>query len=392
MATLLRGDNATVHEFGKSHCKFASSRRPYFVQESTFVCTSLLWCPVLTSPRARASVQCPLHISSSSSSSSCTAHIQLPTRSTMALRRIFWLLISFLIMAMLVPGSCERARTGSFLIKCYDAAPATTNGTVFRASLLQLLGALPSAAAPTGFAAFASLNTTGHDSVFVRGLCFGDAPAPSECHGCLSVAAKNLTTGCPATTRRAGIWSDGCFLAYADTDYSTPSEDDFRSRVLLGGHVAAPVPDADAAKYSAYRHTEVVAMAHLVALDAAANISGPRMLGTAKETRVYAGWSVTVRSTVRALAQCPRDRTEHECTMCLLESARAVDWDLDAARGDGGVEAAVVGFNCYLRFEVNSSLVSHKTDISGVIVVGGPGTALALLAPLVSLAILRNWH
>uniref|UniRef100_A0ACD5X8L3 Uncharacterized protein n=2 Tax=Avena sativa TaxID=4498 RepID=A0ACD5X8L3_AVESA len=302
-------------------------------------------------------------------------------------------------MATLVAGSCGKqahtgvcAHTGSFLVQCYDPEQAltnATNGTEFPDSLHRLLLALPFAAAPTGFA---SLNATGHDSVFVRGLCFGDAPAPSECHGCLSVAAKNLTTGCRATTRRAGLWSDGCFLAYADTDYFTPSEDDFRARVLLGGHIAVPVPDADAAKYSAYRHTKVVAMAQFAAANAAFNVSGTRMLGTANKTNVYAGWSVTVRSTVRVLAQCPRDRTEHDCTMCLLGSARAVDWDLDAARGDGGVAAAVVGFNCYLRFEVNSSLVSHETDMSGVIAVGGPVTALTLLAPMVYPAILRNWQ
>ncbi|KAM0872789.1 hypothetical protein ACQ4PT_038495 [Festuca glaucescens] len=131
---------------------------------------------------------------------------------------------------------------------------ATTHGTAFRASLLPLLRALPSAAAPTGFA---TLRSTGRDSAFVRGLCFGNSTAPSECLGCLSVAARNLTAGCGATTRRAGIWSHRCFLVYADTDASSPSEDAFRSRVLRGGHVV-PVPHSRATYYSVYMHVQLI--------------------------------------------------------------------------------------------------------------------------------------
>uniref|UniRef100_A0ACD5X7J8 Uncharacterized protein n=1 Tax=Avena sativa TaxID=4498 RepID=A0ACD5X7J8_AVESA len=225
----------------------------------------------------------------------------------MALPGISWLLLSLLVIAMATPvaGSSEKiARTG--LIKCYDAAPTLTNGTVFRASLLLLLASLPSAAAPTGLA---SLNATGHDSVFVRGLCFGDAPAPSECHGCLSAAAKNLTSGCRATTRRAGVWTNDCFVAYADTGAFSPSEDAFRSRVLLRDHVAVPVPGSDGTNQSGHQHHMLVLQAQLVALDAAANISGTRMLGTADDTSDD-GWPVTVRSTVHVLAQCARGSYE----------------------------------------------------------------------------------
>ncbi|XP_037488848.1 uncharacterized protein LOC119367438 [Triticum dicoccoides] len=98
------------------------------------------------------------------------------------------------------------------MIGCYPAATndSSFNATAFRASLLPLLGALPSAAAPTGFASLRS------DRAFARGVCFGDA-APSGCLGCLSVAGKNLTDGCGATIRLAGVWNDGCFVSYADT-------------------------------------------------------------------------------------------------------------------------------------------------------------------------------
>ncbi|KAM0863384.1 hypothetical protein ACQ4PT_044632 [Festuca glaucescens] len=211
----------------------------------------------------------------------------------------------------------------------------------FRATLLPLLATLPSAAAPTGFA---SLNSTGR--AFVRGLCFGDATVPSsDCLGCLSVAAWNLTTGCGATTRRAGIWTEHCFVSFADTGASSNAEDAFRSRVVLRGSDGA-VPDAYAtALYSKELHSWLVAnMAQPAALSAAANISGSRMLATA-DSATHA--DCYVRSSVHVLAQCARDRTAAECAMCLQDSARAVDWDLGADRRDGGVAAAVVGFNCY---------------------------------------------
>jgi hypothetical protein len=44
---------------------------------------------------------------------------------------------------------------------------------------------------------------------------------------CLTVAATNLISGCGSTTRRASIWTNGCFVAYADTDASSGSEDAF---------------------------------------------------------------------------------------------------------------------------------------------------------------------
>ena len=63
---------------------------------------------------------------------------------------------------------------------------------------------------------------------------------------------------------------------------------------------------------------------------------------------------------MHVLAQCARDRIAVEGMRCLQESARAVDWDLDADRRDGGVPAAVVGFNCYLRFEVSTARVPQN--------------------------------
>ncbi|KAM3383857.1 hypothetical protein ACQJBY_008484 [Aegilops geniculata] len=124
------------------------------------------------------------------------------------------LLLVFLLAVCAASGSEERVRVTPTVIGCYPAATndsgANATARAFRASLLPLLGALPSAAAPTGFASLRS------DRALARGVCFGDA-APSDCLACLSVAAKNLTDGCGATTRLAGVWNDGCFVSYADT-------------------------------------------------------------------------------------------------------------------------------------------------------------------------------
>ncbi|KAM0872788.1 hypothetical protein ACQ4PT_038494 [Festuca glaucescens] len=162
----------------------------------------------------------------------------------MALQRILWLLLSLIVAVKPVPCTCEeRASMAGSLIHCYPAPALTnaTNGTAFRASLLPLLGALPSAAAPTGFASLRS------DHVFVRGLCFGgDATVLSfDCLACLSAAAVNITAGCGSTSRRAGIWNSGCFLAYADTDTSSPSEDASRELLLLSASGSGNHADTD---------------------------------------------------------------------------------------------------------------------------------------------------
>ncbi|CAM0907012.1 unnamed protein product [Alopecurus aequalis] len=276
----------------------------------------------------------------------------------MALRGIsWWLLLPLLVAVTPVPCTCEEpARTDGSLIQCFDPATAltnATNGADFRASLLPLLGALPSAAALTGFAALRSDSDS--DRAFVRGLCFADFTAPSECLLCLSAAAKNLTAGCGATARRAGIWTPGCFLAYADTDSSSPSEDAFRALLLPGtGN------DTNTTFYNFYYenlHHMLVGIAQAVARRAAAEISGARMLATADATTVTSAasgnYSYYVQSKMRVVAQCARDGAAADCVRCLQDLARAVDWDLDAA---SGVVAAVAGFDCYLRFEVSTSV------------------------------------
>ncbi|XP_048567705.1 cysteine-rich receptor-like protein kinase 10 [Triticum urartu] len=270
----------------------------------------------------------------------------------MALPAISWPLISLLLAVTPAHSTCEesvRIAGAGGLLQCYPAPALSnaTNGTAFRATLLPLLRSLPSAAAPTGFASLRSV--TRGERAFARGLCFGNSTVPSECARCLSAAAGNLTAGCGSTSQRAGFWSDRCFLAYADTNTSSPSEDAFRALVLLDAVPASKVNTKSF--YYVHLHDELVAMAQQVARRAAANISGPRMLATAEESNSESA----VSRTVHVLAQCGRDRTAAGCVRCLQNSVHAVDWDLNAARVDGGVAAAVVGFNCYMRFEVSTA-------------------------------------
>ena len=95
-------------------------------------------------------------------------------------------------------------------------------------------------------------------------------------------AARNLTSGCGTTTRRAGVWTSRCFVAYADTYDSSSAEDAFRSRAPLRGNDAtataapAPVPDADATYNSNDLHSWLVGMAHRVAQSAAADVEAIR--------------------------------------------------------------------------------------------------------------------
>uniref|UniRef100_A0ACD5WNB0 Uncharacterized protein n=1 Tax=Avena sativa TaxID=4498 RepID=A0ACD5WNB0_AVESA len=265
------------------------------------------------------------------------------------------LLLILLVAVIPVTSATELQRvsiTGS-VVECYPApAPASvptnaTNGTVFGASVLSLLGTLPSAAAPTGFA---SLHSGG---AFARGLCFGEATPPA-CHRCLSLAATSLTSRCGANTHlRAGIWTDGCFASYADANATTAREDAQRQRII-----SVPA-DARACNATALELKRLAAVAQYLAPRAAA--SG-KMLAVADAPTV--AWYYAKRSTVRVLAQCARDRSAAECDRCIEYSARvsaACCWGLDPWRD--GVVAAVVGFNCYLRFEVSTAPVPLRQRI-----------------------------
>jgi hypothetical protein len=265
------------------------------------------------------------------------------------------LLLVLLVAVTPVPGATEQrvSLTGT-VIECYPppAPNNATKGTVFGANVLSLLAALPSSTAPTGFA---SLRSGGRsDRAFARGLCFDNA-APPECRRCISMAARDLTSRCDANIhRRAGIWSDGCFVSYADANATTPYYDAVRPRVISGP------ADALARTASGYDLQRLAAFAQYLAPLAAVSDS-LLVVGNAPALASNYGR----RSTVRVLAQCARDlRTAGECARCIEYSARVAAtccWGLDPWRD--GVAAAVVGFNCYLRFEVSTAPVPLRERI-----------------------------
>ncbi|XBI53690.1 hypothetical protein VPH35_035874 [Triticum aestivum] len=256
----------------------------------------------------------------------------------------------------------ERPRVTPTFIQCHPAqaqatanASSAKNSTAFQANVMPLLAKVPSAAAPTGFASLRSAGVVGRDRAFGRGLCFGYA-TPSRCRECLAAAARKLADACGARGRRAGVWTDGCFASYADANGSSPYSDSFRARIISG---------ADALTTST--STELQSLADL------AWRMGPAA-STSAGMQVAVDWTAAAsdyrkNSTVRVLAQCARDLTAEECAWCVQYSARVAEtcawswcprhsaragdtccWGLDAWRD--GVAGAVVGFDCYLRFDV----------------------------------------
>uniref|UniRef100_A0A8R7TXE8 Gnk2-homologous domain-containing protein n=1 Tax=Triticum urartu TaxID=4572 RepID=A0A8R7TXE8_TRIUA len=232
-----------------------------------------------------------------------------------------------------------------------DCAPPPASdeaaAAAFRDTLLPLLAALPAAAAPTGFA---SLRSGG--GAFARGLCLGD-PSPRDCLACLAAAAKKLT-GCGAS-RRAGVWrSEGCFLAYADGNTSSPHEGVFRDVVSFGEEVYRAVISVDDGTLPSYPNCfdkrALVALAQSLAGRGAANSSGARVVTDAAALSSNA----TGKNAVTLRAQCARDRAAAaECGRCLGDSAREVracGWGLD---GEHERVADVLGYNCFLRIETS---------------------------------------
>lgn len=105
---------------------------------------------------------------------------------------------------------------------------SSTTDSAFQSNVIALLDALPSAAAPTGFASLS--RGDGADRAFVRGICRGDS-APDDCAAYLQSAVLHINGHCNKTSRRAAIWFDKCFLSYADTNASSAHEDAFQNEL-----------------------------------------------------------------------------------------------------------------------------------------------------------------
>ncbi|KAM0880943.1 hypothetical protein ACQ4PT_033260 [Festuca glaucescens] len=194
---------------------------------------------------------------------------------------------------------------------------------------------------------FATLRSggTGRDRAFARALCFGDSTPLADFLRCLSDAARNVTAGC-GTSRLAGIWTDGCFVAYgtADTGASSPSVDAFRSRAIIS--LGSDATRATNASESDLRR--LAAVARSLAPRAAAN--GAQKLATADATAVASNYAW--RSTVRVLAQCARDRAPAECLRCLQGSASYRTENEVVKSTSSGSSVGSGGFFYFLRLDL----------------------------------------
>ncbi|CAO2189134.1 unnamed protein product [Urochloa humidicola] len=221
-----------------------------------------------------------------------------------------------------------------------SSSTATTNSTYW-SNVVALLDALPSAAAPTGFASLS--RGTGTDIAFVRGICRGDS-TPANCTTYLRAATRGITSRCNSTSRRAGIWYDKCFVSYADTNASTDGELQYRSILYNGGKVG----DEDAFETTFYALMRGLA-GRVVNGSGTTPSSSSSLLPVAP--RFATGEAVydprAPNGTMYGLLQCMRDRTAAECEQCLQDSIGQLP---SCCYGhQGGV---VLGYNCNLRVEI----------------------------------------
>ncbi|CAO2189141.1 unnamed protein product [Urochloa humidicola] len=224
--------------------------------------------------------------------------------------------------------------------------PSSSTNTTFWSNVVALLDALPSAAAPTGFAYLSGGNGT--DRAFVRGICRGDS-TPASCATYLRNAALDIRRRCNSS-RRAGIWYDDgstvtypapmfCFVSFADTNASTGYEDAYRQE-LRNGDV---VPDMDAFEGAYNRLMSYLAVRVVNGSSSSSSSPAPMFATGSAEYDLGAP-----NHTMHGLLQCMRDRTPAECNKCLQDSVRA----LTATCCYGHRGGAVLAYNCYLRMEV----------------------------------------
>jgi len=256
-----------------------------------------------------------------------------------------------------------------------SSSSSSTNST-FWSNVDALLDALPSAAAPTGFASLS--RGDGADGAFVRGLCRGDS-TPARCATYLRDAALSIRSRCNDSSRRAAIWYDDgsgvtipapmyCFVSYADTNASTAYEDAFRQPFQN----AVVVSDKDG-----FERSYNALMAHLAArvVNGSDDTAPAPMFATGAVVYDAAG----PNGTMYGLLQSMRDRTVAESGKCLQDSVQQLPSCCAGHRG-----GVVLGYNCYLRMEVYpyynlalngppivvpAALVGERKGIKGVYVI-----------------------
>ncbi|CAO2206286.1 unnamed protein product [Urochloa humidicola] len=240
----------------------------------------------------------------------------------------------------------------SLLAPSPAASPSSSSAnSTFWSNVVALLDALPSAAAPSGFASLSRGNGT--DRAFIRGLCRGDT-SPADCADYLRSAALGIRSSCNSSTRRAAIWYDDgsgkgvpapmfCLVSFADTNASTAYERRFRENL----HNTGVARDKHA-----FESTYNTLMASLAAR--AVNGSGttpwsslPVAPRFATGEVVYYDPVAVPNGTMYGMVQCMRDRTAAECDRCLQDSIRQLPGCCYGNRG-----GVVLGYDCYLRMEM----------------------------------------
>ncbi|WVZ94357.1 hypothetical protein U9M48_040256 [Paspalum notatum var. saurae] len=225
-----------------------------------------------------------------------------------------------------------------------SASSSSTNDSTFWSNVVALLDALPSAAAPTGFASLSRGNGT--DRAFVRGICRGDT-TPAKCSTYLRNAALEIQSRCNSSSRRAGIWYDDgsgvtipapmfCFVAYADTNASNAHEEGF----WLPSQNGAVASD-EVAFESTYNALMSRLTVRVVNGSAASSPAPMFAVGTA----VYD--PAAPNGTIYGMLQCMRDRTAAECQQCLNDSVANLQTCCY-----GHLGGLVYAYNCYLRMEI----------------------------------------
>ena len=207
---------------------------------------------------------------------------------------------------------------------------SSSTNTTFWSNVVALLDALPSSAAPTGFASLSRGNGT--DRAFVRGMCRGDT-APARCATYLRDAALSIRSSCNSSSRRAAIWYDDgsgvtipapmfCFVSYADTNASTAYEDAFRQPFQN----AVVVSDKDG-----FERSYNALMAHLAArvVNGSDDTAPAPMFATGAVVYDAAG----PNGTMYGLLQSMRDRTVAESGKCLQDSVQQLPSCCSGHRG-----------------------------------------------------------
>ncbi|CAL4997731.1 unnamed protein product [Urochloa decumbens] len=231
-------------------------------------------------------------------------------------------------------------------------SPSSSANSTFWSNVAALLDALPSAAAPTGFASLSRGN--GADRAFVRGLCRGDT-SPADCADYLRSAALGIRRNCNSSSRRAAIWYDDgsgvtipapmfCFVSYADTNASTAYERRYRYENYNNGV---------ARDKRAFENTYNTLMARLAARvvngssgDTTPPPSSVAPMFATGEAMYYSS-VVPNGTTMYGMVQCMRDRTAAECGRCLQDSIPRLP---GCCYGNMG--GLVLGYDCYLRMEM----------------------------------------